>query len=525
MQRRQFLQMSAGGLGAIALSQCASGSPSSRLARMDAVYRSQDGLLDIQLDARMSPLSLGETPQPRLSYGGRIPGPLLDIHPGDTVRIQFRNHLNTPTNLHFHGLHISPTDNADNPFLEIPAGDRHTYEFTLPANHHSVTAYYHPHLHGYVAQQIFAGLGGVLRVRGALDEHPLIQAATDEVLFLKDFDPADNATATATDPYYGIDMMGREGSLLTANGQVNPHLAIAQGGLLRLRIINASTSHFYRLALEEHPFHLIATDGGALAAPESMEELLLSPGERADVLIHGDRPPGRYRLLALPYTRVGMGMGMGMGMRGRGNGMMNHGNGHMRHGRPDTPLDSPQNAPQNASQNSPQTLATLQYNGRQDPLPLPDALVPIDPLPAPQQIRQFTLNHGMVPGQGMMFLINGRAFDHHHTDTTVRLNTVEDWEIVNTGVMDHPFHIHTNRFQVISHNGQPMPYPIWKDTVLVPIGDTVRIRIPFQDYAGRTVYHCHILDHEDLGMMGTLDIQPASQTETEPSPVSEARAI
>ena len=85
-------------------------------------------------------------------------------------------------------------------------------------------------------------------------------------------------------------------------------------------------------------------------------------------------------------------------------------------------------------------------------------------------------------------------------------NTIEDWELVNTGVMDHPFHIHGNAFQVISRNGIPESLLAWRDTVLVKRGETVRIRIPFRDFAGKTVYHCHVLDHEDLGMMGNLAI-------------------
>lgn len=106
----------------------------------------------------------------------------------------------------------------------------------------------------------------------------------------------------------------------------------------------------------------------------------------------------------------------------------------------------------------------------------------------------------------MVFLINGKMFDHHRVDTQVSLNMVEDWEITNTGVMDHPFHLHTNPFQVISRNGQPQPYRAWKDVVLVRPGETVRIRVRFTDFPGKTVYHCHILDHEELGMMGTIEM-------------------
>ena len=109
----------------------------------------------------------------------------------------------------------------------------------------------------------------------------------------------------------------------------------------------------------------------------------------------------------------------------------------------------------------------------------------------------------------MVFLINGQVFDHNRVDTQVSLGTVEDWEIINTGTMAHPFHVHVNKFQVISRNGQTEPYAAWKDVVSVNPGERVRIRMAFRDYTGKTVYHCHVLDHEDRGMMGLLDIQSA----------------
>ncbi|NET38761.1 MAG: multicopper oxidase domain-containing protein [Cyanothece sp. SIO1E1] len=113
----------------------------------------------------------------------------------------------------------------------------------------------------------------------------------------------------------------------------------------------------------------------------------------------------------------------------------------------------------------------------------------------------------MAPGMGMVFLINGKAFDHQRIDTQVSLDMLEDWEITNTGVMDHPFHLHTNSFQIISQNGREAPYAAWKDTVLVRAGEIVRIRVRFTDFPGKAVYHCHILDHEELGRMGTLEIR------------------
>jgi FtsP/CotA-like multicopper oxidase with cupredoxin domain len=182
---------------------------------------------------------------------------------------------------------------------------------------------------------------------------------------------------------------------------------------------------------------------------------------------------------------------MGNGMMG--NGMM--GNGMMGQPAHERPPD----------RRTAEVLATVAYRGSTTATPLPVILIPTVPLSEPDTVRQFTLNHGM--GGGMVFLINGQPFDHHRIDTQVKLNTVEDWEIRNTGMMPHPFHIHTNQFRIISRNGQPEPYAAWKDVVSVSPGETVRIRIPFRSYAGKTVYHCHVLDHEDRGMMGILDIQ------------------
>ena len=118
--------------------------------------------------------------------------------------------------------------------------------------------------------------------------------------------------------------------------------------------------------------------------------------------------------------------------------------------------------------------------------------------------------HSMMGMEGMEFTINGMTFDPERTDTIVKVGTVEEWEIVNGGGMmmmdfDHPFHIHTNAFQVVSVNDQSPSFSAWRDIVNVPMGGSVRIRIPFQDFPGRTVYHCHILDHEDLGMMAVIE--------------------
>ncbi|MBW4622306.1 MAG: multicopper oxidase family protein [Cyanosarcina radialis HA8281-LM2] len=490
LRRRHFLALGAASAGGVLLSRWAIGqkqiSPSAILTeryRNALAYKSQDGLLEMNLEAGNAVVRLGDRQAHLLSYNGQVPAPRLEAKPGDTVRIHFRNKLSEPTNLHYHGLHVTPTGKGDNAFLSIPPNERLTYEFKIPTNHPAGTFWYHPHHHGHVAEQVFGGLAGLFIVRGDLDEIPEVKAAREQFLVLQDF--ALNADGRIEPPNHMAMMMGREGSLVTANGQVNPTLAIASGGLLRLRLLNASPSRFYRLALEDHPLYLIASDGGAIAQPVELRELLLTPGERAEVLVKGDRPAGQYRLLNLPYDRGGMGM---MGNEGMMPGM-----GGMRH---------------NQGSQSPQPLATLTYRESTTSLPLPKKLMAVESLPKPGNTRRIELSMAMAMGTGMVFLFNGQTFDPQRIDASVSLGTVEDWELVNADPdrMDHPFHLHINPFQVISRNGQPEPYPAWKDTVLVKGGETVRIRVPFRDFTGKTVYHCHVLDHEDLGMMGTLEI-------------------
>ncbi len=480
--RRQFIALGVGSAGAALVGNWLRRDISGRTVTSAPVnsaplYQSSNGLLELDLEASDRSVNLGGQQAYLLTYNGQIPAPRLEARSGDKVRIHFTNNLEQPTNIHYHGLHIPITGNADNVFLKIEPREKLTYEFQIPENHPSGTFWYHPHLHGLVAEQLFGGLAGLFIVRGDVDEVPELKAAQEEFLVLQDFS-LDNGGRRSDSAHMSL-MMGREGEIIAVNGQVNPSLNLPAGGLLRLRILNASPSRFYRLALEDHAFYQIATDGISLNEPVEVNELLLTPGQRADILVKGDKESGQYRLLNLPYDRGSMGM-MGGGMMG-GRGMMGRNNCE-----------------------EPIALATVNYASAVDSLALPTKLNSIDPLPEPQTVRRFELNHGMSPGVGMAFLINGEYYQGDRIDTQVKLNTVEDWELINTGVMDHPFHFHGNAFQVISRNGQSEPLLAWRDTVLVKRGETVRIRIPFSDFAGRTVYHCHVLDHEDLGMMGNL---------------------
>ena len=442
-------------------------------AGRDARLVSAGGRLDVELVASDDWVDLAGERARLWSYNGQVPGPLLEMAPGDELRIRLVNQLEEPTNLHFHGLHVAPDGVADNIFREIAPGEVASYAFRVPEQHPAGLFWLHPHLHGSVARQVALGLAAPLIIRGGLDAVPDVSAAREHVLVLQDFEL--DWTGRPIDPGMAALMGGREGALVTVSGQSRPRYAIEQEGALRLRFLNASASRFYRLSLEGHAMHLIATDGGSLATPQRVDEVLLAPGERRDALVLGSRENGVYRLMNLPYNRGAAGMmGGTLGTR--------------------TAFE----------------IASVVYEGRaESPHQVPQALGEVERLSAARARRTFVLSEtmGMVRGRGMgmRFRINGREFDHLRIDDRVRLGDIEEWEYINNTDMDHPMHVHTNPFQRIGADGQPEP--AWLDGIVVPARRRERIRIRFTDFVGATVQHCHILDHEDLGMMSTMQIE------------------
>lgn len=486
IHRRQFLIWSLAGTIATLSNQCTWVSPNGRprgSASRDAGlthYRSQAGHLELALQPRQQVVPLGHQTATLFAYNGQVPGPTLEVNAGDSVQIILENQLADTTNLHFHGLHIPPTGTADNVFLAVPSGETQIYEFVVPEQHPGGLFWYHPHYHGSVAAQVFGGLAGPLIIRGQVDAIPEVQAADEAILVLQDFDL--NRQGHPQEPMPIFRQWGRQGSLITVNGEHLPTLTIPQSGLLRVRLLNASPSRIYRLRLENHPWHLIGLDGGTLPEPVELEEdLILAPGERADILVPGSREPDAYALLSLPYDRGFADMLGGM--------------------------EEPQQR-RAGIENTPRAIAQFQYGEATTEVSLPKTLIPAAALPEPIRRREFVFDHGI--DQGNAFLINGRGFDHHRVDTTVQLNTTEDWRIINKAGIDHPFHLHTNGFQVVARNGQPTSLQVWKDVVNVKAYESVDLRVAFTDFPGKTVYHCHTLDHEDQGMMGILEIQAGS---------------
>ena len=437
--------------------------------------RSADGRLQLTLDAAPGEVELGGRPAGVLSYNGTVPGPTLRLRPGDELAIRLVNSLDEPTNLHVHGLHVSPQANSDNVFVAVSPGEAFDYSYRLLPDHPPGVYWYHPHHHGMVAGQIFAGLFGAIIV----EDPEAIPVSRERVLLVSDttLDSAGNVAAASPMER----MAGREGELLLLNGQSSPLLAARPGERERWRIVNACVARFVRLRLDGQQLQLLGMDSGRFPEPETVNELLLAPGNRADLLLTA--AAGESVLQTLPYSRGGM-----PGMMGQGR------------------------APAGGSA----ALAIVRVDGEPGAPPgtvtARPALEDLRSAPVAAR-RQLILAMGGGPGGmgggmgGMRFTINGREYSDVRTDTVVAAGSVEEWTLVNTSPMDHPFHLHVWPMQLIEDNGRVLDSVDKRDVVNVPANGRATVRIAFRDFSGRSVYHCHILDHEDLGMMGVIEVR------------------
>ncbi|GAA6524771.1 multicopper oxidase family protein [Intrasporangium sp. DVR] len=435
------------------------------------VLSSVDGRLEVELVAARGVRLAGRQTR-ALGYAGTSPGPTMRVNPGDTLRVTLTNRLEATTNLHTHGLHVSPAGKGDNPFRMVEPGESAQYEFAIPQDHPAGTFWYHPHHHGTVADQVFGGLFGALIVAGQ-DEPDL----PERLLVVSDISL--DAADFPTDPSLPEVMMGREGKLVLVNGQHQPRIDLVAGAVERWRVVNACVSRFLRLALDGHQLGLLGIDGQALTSPTPVDTVTLAPGNRADLVVTAARG-GSHALRTLSVDRGGMGM---MG----GN-----------HTSPEAVVAEVR---VDEAGQSPGAVA-LQPSW-------PDRVLPDLRARAVDRRRKITFTMGMMGMgmgmEGMAFGFDGREFDPERVDQDPRLGTVEEWTVVNTTPMDHPFHLHVWPMQVVrGRDTSADSRPDWRDVVIVPTNSEVHVRISFDDVGGRTVYHCHILDHEDRGMMGVV---------------------
>ena len=454
------------------VSPLTAGQPLADLARLSNTS-STPGVFEATLVAQRATKSmLSGTTTEFWSYNNDVPGPLIDVFEGDTVRIRLDNRLSQETTVHWHGLPVPPAQDG-NPMDPIAPGASRTYEFTLPVGS-AGTYWYHPHPHEMTAEQVFRGMAGLLIVRSRTD--PIPTAIEEKLLVISDLRLAADGTIPPNTP---MDWQtGREGNYVLVNGQYQPVLTIKPGQSQRWRVLNATNARYLRLALTGHTLTLIGTDGGLLGSPvPGLDEILLAPAERVEVIVTANLSSAASAVLrSLPYDRGGMGM---MG---------------------------------SASTTIP--LLTLNYTSAATAaIALPGALNSIADLGVPTTTKRLVFSSGMGMGGmggGMMsFLIDGKSFDPSRVDLTSRVNEIEQWTIENRSSMDHPFHLHGTQFQVVSRSRGGVtvaePFLAWRDTVNVAALETVVFKV-VQRQLGRRIYHCHILEHESQGMMGVLEV-------------------
>jgi FtsP/CotA-like multicopper oxidase with cupredoxin domain len=434
------------------------------------------------------------------SYNGELMGPLIEAIAGDTLNITLENQLppepqpglehtnNEPhgfntTNLHFHGLHVSPTGNADNVMLAIPPGSHFHYEVKIPHDHPAGTYWYHAHKHGSATLQLASGMAGPLIIRGDIDRVPSIRSARERIILFQQipYTLADDPTrpghqALMVESYdlFKPGIWQSLGRRFTLNGVVEPTYELSPGEVQRWRFIHGGIREMLQLQLVRReggqeiplPQFQIAHDGITTGRIDTVKETEMHPGYRVDVMVRATEEDGK-PLMRGTYFLVDASV----------------------------PASSPAH-----------TLARVVVKGPPVKMGLPTAqelapLAPFQPIQdaeiTGQQQAVFSIDTSVTPPR---FLINGKLFNTHEV-RKLTLGEVDEWTVSSQN-FNHPFHIHVNPFQVKTGDGKIL----WKDTLMVRSGETFKLRTRYQRYVGLFMMHCHIVEHGDLGMAELLEV-------------------
>ncbi len=488
----------------------------------------EDHTLSVELVCMKAHNRIGADPVFLRSYNGKLVGPTLRAKPGDTIYIKLKNHLEpdtrhdgpmntlhdfSTTNLHTHGLHVSPSGNSDNVLLEIPSLEDQDYKIEIPADHPAGTFWYHPHKHGSTAAQVSSGMSGALIIEGGMDEVPEIAAARDRIFVLqqipylyKNCFPKEDKSQPPdcydlpegvieqeyVDLLFGPRSWNKLGRYTTINGQQLPVLHLRPGAVERWRFIHSGVRERLELKLEAAtatsgaapatlPLHMIAADGLPLGKVDTLPSIELWPGYRADALVQAPPTPGEYLLIDEA---------------------------------------TPASVSLNQQAEPRKYLARVIVEGEPLAMALPkDAqLAPfrLPSLPAvtrPDQLQ--SASYGIInnpKGEGIIFAIDGKTFEPGDV-RRLRLGDIQEWTLTSVndvGRVSHPFHIHVNPFEVVSmiddQGVERLREPIWRDTIILHEKWKVKMRTHYTDFPGAFVQHCHILDHEDEGMMQIVEI-------------------
>jgi len=404
-------------------------------------------------------------------FNNQIPAPALKGKVGDTMVIRVKNDLEEPTIIHWHGLRIpSSMDGTGAVQAPIKPGETFEYRFQLPD---AGTFWFHSHVNETV--QMERGMYGALIV-----EDPAESVITDaERIFMID-DMKLDAKNKFTKPGWFFPRIkerhdGRQGNTLLINGKENPTIDVYAGQRERWRFINSSSARYFYLYIGGKPFQIIGTDGGLLESPISVNKILLTPGERIDVIAGPFKEGENILIESLAYNRM-------------------------------TFLKSKR-----------QVFATVQVGKERSSITnIPEKLRKIEPL-AQQDApvtRKIKFSVGPSLKNGMNFLVNNKV---HVDDKPVKAGELQIWEISNTSLMDHPFHLHGEFFQVIEENGKAPGYRAWKDTYNLIPGSTIKIAWMPDNRLGMWMYHCHILEHHEAGMMANFEVIDGSKDDNQHS--------
>jgi FtsP/CotA-like multicopper oxidase with cupredoxin domain len=491
------LVLGAGLLRPAAILNAATATEGAALAALPEI-RAKDGLLDTTIEAGYGYYTLGDKPAALRSYNGGPAGPTLRLRAGDTLKLALANRLppdcadclpkptagtspeageickadsgdsggTSPrsfniTNMHVHGVHVSPDAPADDITVQVNPGATYHYEYHIPKDHPPGTYFYHAHVHGSVALQVASGMAGALIIEGPLDDIPEIAAAREQVLVFQSqcLDADGRCEAFPT-------LNQRQDTYL--NGQLRPTLSLRPGEVQRWRIVNASHDRFLLLRASGLTLRALAYDGNPLARPEATEVVPLSPGNRADILVQADAG-GVYQLTTDSWPNW------------------------------DYPTQGT-------------VLASVSVAGGARPMKLYDGPLGLEHYPGltPLTPDQATVGRRLTLGQignrpEFIFTIDDKPFPKNGS-LEVKLGAIELWEVVNQTSDPHPFHIHVNPVQVLS-GAIHAPPGRWLDTVVLPPAGKLRFLTRFADFTGTFVFHCHILTHEDLGMMRMITVK------------------
>ena len=498
---------------------------------------SQDGLLETTLEVKYAKNKIADCEVNLRSYNGKLVGPTLRVKPGDTIRIKLINNLppepnseqrnlisettpegceyematmasNTPhnfntTNFHTHGLHVAPNGCSDN-ILRVmkpkqkdgdPAPE-YAIEVKIPEDHPSGNFWYHAHLHGSTALQVSSGMAGALIVQGGgLDEIPEIAAATEKVFMFQQIAYDQNGEIENYQNIFGKGTFAPgawtdSGRYTTINGQVRPLIKMRPGEVQRWRFIHGGVRESINLELRDSnkkqiPLHEIAVDGIALGKLDSWnnDPIELEPGYRSDVLVQAQPLlPGQE---SQEYVLIDKATSGNQSLFGKGE--------------PGNILAKVVVEGKPLMMQLPSNEQLAQAQQKDVPKDISDGEITGEP-----QLVSFS-----ITGPPFTFTVNGQSFDPENV-RLLELNKAEIWNLEtdeNSLAPNHPFHIHVNPFQYDRIGPDRRKERIWRDTLMVTKGQPLKIRTHYTEFTGKFVLHCHILDHEDQGMMQVVQIR------------------